>query len=141
MMERIDIQISDQPLQVKACADFVKDHAAGGNTLFVGTVRDQTKGEAVKKLDFEAYKPMAIKEMEKIAESIFQKWSALKISIHHRVGTCNLGDIAVVIAVSTPHRAAAFEACQYAIDTLKETVPIWKKEYLESGEVWVAATP
>ena len=140
-MEKIDIQISENPLRVNVCSDFVRDHAAGGNALFVGTVRNQTKGESVNQLDFEAYKPMAIKEMTKIAESIFEKWSAIKVSIHHRVGTCHLGDIAVIIAASTPHRAAAFEACQYAIDTLKETVPIWKKEYLESGEVWVAATP
>jgi len=141
MTDQLDIQISEQPLKVETCYNFVRDHGAGGNALFVGTVRDQTKGEAVTKLDFEAYKPMAIKEMTKIALSITEQWSAMKVSIHHRVGTCNLGDIAVVIAVSTPHRAAAFEACQYAIDTLKETVPIWKKEYLESGEVWVAATP
>jgi len=140
-MEKLDIKISEQPLDVNTCSDFVRDNAAGGNAIFVGTVRDQTKGEAVTKLDFEAYKPMAIKEITKIAASIFEKWSAIKVSIHHRVGTCDIGDIAVVIAVSTPHRAAAFEACQYAIDTLKETVPIWKKEYLESGEVWVAATP
>ena len=140
-MEQLDIKISELPLQVNTCFDFVRDHAAGGNAIFVGTVRDQTKGESVTKLVFEAYKPMAIKEMAKIAGTILKKWSAIKISIHHRVGSCDLGDIAVVIAVSTPHRNAAFEACQYAIHTLKETVPIWKKEYLESGEVWVAATP
>lgn len=141
MHHQLDIKISELPLEVLTCTDFVNDKRAGGNAVFIGTVRDQTKGEAVTKLDFEAYKPMAVKEMTKIAEEILHRWEALKVSIHHRVGTCELGAIAVIIAVSTPHRAAAFEACQYAIDTLKETVPIWKKEYLESGEVWVAATP
>jgi len=92
-------------------------------------------------LEFEAFEPMAISEMCKIAESIMDKWSATKVSIHHRVGTLAIKEIAVVIAVSTPHRQAAFEACQYAIDTLKETVPIWKKEIFEDGEVWVAAHP
>jgi len=137
----IDIKITGEPLRVQACSAYVSDKSAGGNTVFIGTVRDQTKGEAVTKLDFEAYVPMAIKEMRKIAEEMVSRWGALKVCMHHRIGTCHLGDIAVVIAVSTPHRAAAFEACQYGIDTLKETVPIWKKEYLASGEVWVAATP
>ncbi|MCL4136184.1 UNVERIFIED_CONTAM: hypothetical protein GTU68_015979 [Idotea baltica] len=84
---------------------------------------------------------MAIKEMAKIAEAIMEKWNALAVSIHHRVGSLGIGDIAVIIAVSTPHRDKAFVACQYAIDTLKETVPIWKKEIFIDGEVWVAAHP
>jgi molybdopterin synthase catalytic subunit len=84
---------------------------------------------------------MAIKEMQKIALTLEERWGALKVVIHHRVGALLVGEIAVIIAVSTPHRAAAFEACQYAIDTLKETVPIWKKEFFEDGEIWVAAHP
>ncbi len=140
-MSDIDIQISSKPLNVPICYDYVSDHRAGGNALFVGTVRDQTHGKPVVKLDFEAYKPMAVKEMQKIAETMAERWDALKISIHHRTGTLELGDIAVIIAVCTPHRKASFEACQYAIDTLKETVPIWKKEYFEDGAVWVAAHP
>ena len=115
--------------------------AAGGTVVFVGTVRNQTKGRAVVKLEFEAYEPMAIKEMKKIADAVSNKWSALKVCIHHRVGSLAIGEIAVIIAVSTPHRKAAFDACEYAIDTLKETVPIWKKEVFEDGEVWVAAHP
>ncbi|NET40307.1 MAG: molybdenum cofactor biosynthesis protein MoaE, partial [Cyanothece sp. SIO1E1] len=114
---------------------------AGGTVVFVGTVRDQTKGKKVVRLEFEAYKPMAISEMRKIAEAAKEKWSAHKIAIHHRVGVLDIGEIAVIIAVATPHRKAAFEACEYAIDTLKETVPIWKKEIFEDGEVWVAAHP
>ena len=84
---------------------------------------------------------MAIKEMHKIAEEASTRWNALKIAIHHRVGVLNVGEIPVVIAVSTPHRKAAFESCECCIDTLNETVPIWKKEHFEDGEVWVAAHP
>ncbi|HAS36974.1 MAG TPA: molybdenum cofactor biosynthesis protein MoaE, partial [Flavobacteriales bacterium] len=85
--------------------------------------------------------PMAVKEMKKIAEEAEKRWNTIHICIHHRVGTLEVGEIPVVIAVSTPHRKAAFEACEYCIDQLKETVPIWKKEFFEGGEVWVAAHP
>ncbi len=137
----IDIQIKADPLDVEISYRQVVDAAAGGNVQFIGTVRDQTKGKKVMRLEFEAYEPMAIKEMTKIAHYITEKWSAIHVSIHHRVGTLKIEDIAVIISISTPHRQAAFEACQYAIDTLKETVPIWKKEVFEDGEVWVAAHP
>lgn len=137
----IDIKVSDKPLDTQECLQFVEDPSAGGTTVFVGTVRNKTKGKSVVRLEFEAYEGMAAKEMRKIAETVKDRWSALKICIHHRTGVLNIGDIPVVVAVSTPHRKAAFEACEYAIDTLKETVPIWKKEIFEDGEVWVAAHP
>ena len=137
----IDIQIHSDPLDLKLCYANVADPGVGGIVQFVGTVRNQTKGRKVLRLDFEAYEPMAIKEMTKIAERIIEQWSATHVSIHHRVGTLQIEDIAVIISVATPHRKAAFEACQFAIDTLKETVPIWKKEIFEDGEVWVAAHP
>lgn len=137
----IDIRLSTEVLQISECYDFVQDNMAGGNAIFVGTVRGQTRGKLVERLEFEAFRPMAIKEMKKIALSMFEKWSAVKVSFHHRTGILNLGDIAVIIAVSCPHRADAFEACQYGIDTLKQTVPIWKKEVFEDGEEWVAAHP
>lgn len=138
---KTDIKISASPLDSKACETFVSDFAAGGVVLFVGTVRNQTKGKEVLKLSFEAYESMAIKEMNKIAQFVSEKWAANAVSIHHRIGDVEIGEIAVVIAVSTPHRKAAFEACEYAIDTLKERVPIWKKEFFQDGEVWVAAHP
>jgi len=141
MKKKTDIQILESPLNPKTCIDFIQDDGAGGQTVFIGTVRNQTKGQTVLRLEFESYIPMAIKEMQKIAEQVVEKWEAFKISIHHRVGVLEVGEIAVVIAVATPHRKAAFEACEYAIDTLKETVPIWKKEIFENGEVWVAAHP
>jgi len=137
----IDIQLLDTPLVPQTCIDFVSNDNAGGISVFVGTVRKQTRGKTVVRLDFEAYAPMAISEMRKIAEQAAGKWPVEKMSIHHRTGTLQIGEIAVIIAVATPHRKAAFEACQYAIDTLKETVPIWKKEIFEDGEVWVAAHP
>ncbi len=137
----IDIQLKDVPLSTEECNQLVASAGAGGTVVFVGTVRDQTKGKKVVRLEFEAYGPMAISEMRKIAEAAKEKWSAHKIAIHHRVGVLDIGEIAVIIAVATPHRKAAFEACAFAIDTLKETVPIWKKEIFEDGEVWVAAHP
>ena len=140
-MNDVNILISKTILDTETCRQLVQKDAAGGQVVFVGTVRNQTKGKEVVKLEFEAYEPMAIKELRKIAETIIERWNALAIAIHHRVGSLGIGDIAVIIAVSTPHRDAAFEACQYAIDTLKETVPIWKKEIFVDGEIWVAAHP
>ena len=140
-LEKIDIQILDTDLVTQDCVDFVTNPSSGGIDVFIGTVRNQTKGKRVIKLDFEAYIPMAISEMRKIAVRACEQWPIEKISMHHRVGTLDIEGIAVVIAVATPHRKASFDACQFCIDTLKETVPIWKKEFFEDGEVWVAAHP
>lgn len=137
----IEIQLKNQALSVADCTQKVQDDGAGAINLFVGTVRNATKGRKVLKLDFEAYKPMAINEMRKIADQAQKQWNAQKIVIHHRIGTLTIGEIAVIIAVSTPHRKASFEACQFCIDTLKQSVPIWKKEFFEDGEIWVAAHP
>ncbi|HYD22764.1 MAG TPA: molybdenum cofactor biosynthesis protein MoaE [Flavipsychrobacter sp.] len=136
-----DIQLSPTPLEVQSCLDFVSDTAVGGIDVFVGTVRNQTKGKEVLKLEFEAYEPMALREMQKLADQAREKWDVLRIAIHHRTGTLGVGEIPVIIAVSAAHRTAAFDACRYIIDTLKETVPIWKKEYFAGGEVWVNAHP
>ena len=136
-----DIKILDTPLNTQSCHNAVEDPAAGGIVVFAGAVRNQTKSRQVVRLAFESYAPMALKEMHKIADSLYQRWGTLHVCIHHRVGVLDIGDIPVIIAVSTPHRKAAFEACQYAIDTLKETVPIWKKEIFEDGAVWVSAHP
>ncbi len=137
----INIKVQEAPLSESTCTDLVADPSAGGTTVFIGTVRNQTGGKPVQRLEFEAYIPMAEKEMYKIAQQVMEQWKALKIAIHHRVGVLEVGEIPVIIAVSTPHRKAAFQACEYAIDTLKETVPIWKKEIFEDGEVWVSAHP
>ncbi len=136
-----EIKIQPEPLSEQHCSDFVQTPEAGGVVVFVGTVRNHTKGKAVLKLDFEAYEPMAVLEMQKIAIKCGETWPVQRLVIHHRVGSLSIGEIAVIIAVACAHRQAAFEACAYAIDTLKETVPIWKKEYFEDGDVWVAAHP
>jgi molybdopterin synthase catalytic subunit len=104
-------------------------------------VRNNTKGKEVICLEFEAYIPMAEKEMQKIAEQAIVQFEIGKISIHHRIGVLKPGELPVIIAVSAPHRNAAFEACKFAIDELKARVPIWKKEIFIDGEVWVAAHP
>ena len=137
----IEIKILNTPIDIKACIDAVMLPGCGGIDVFIGTVRNATRGKTVVQLEFEAYEAMALKEMNKIAEDVLQKWPVQKIVIHHRTGILNIGEVPVVIAVAAAHRAAAFDACRYTIDTLKQTVPIWKKEVFEDGEVWVAAHP
>lgn len=137
----IDIQLLSTPLSIQACEAFVNTPDAGGAVVFIGTVRNKTKEKSVTRLEFEAYSPMAIAEMRKIAERALEAFSVLKISIHHHVGVLDIGEIPVIIAVSAAHRGAAFDACEFCIDELKKTVPIWKKEVFQDGEVWVAAHP
>ncbi len=138
---KINVEISEKPLNIQLCIDWAQSPECGGINVFIGTVRDETKGKKVMKLLYEVYESMAIKEMKKLAESVLQKWPVHKIVIHHRSGELKPGDVAVVIVVSASHRETAFEACRYTIDTLKQTVPIWKKEFFEDGAVWVAAHP
>jgi len=141
MNNNTQILLSSETLNIQSCIDWIVSPESGGIDVFIGTVRNTTKGKPVLKLDFEAYEPMAISEMEKIAQQAFEKWPVQKVLIHHRTGTLQVGEVPVIIAVSAAHRDAAFEACRYIIDTLKQTVPIWKKEAFEDGEVWVAAHP
>ena len=136
-----DIYLTEEKLDATACTEAVSFPDAGGIVVFVGTVRNATKGKEVKHLEFEAYAPMAISELRKIADHATQEWNLKKMVIHHRTGLVPIGEEAVVIACASPHRKEAFAACQYAIDTLKETVPIWKKEIFEDGAVWVSAHP
>lgn len=141
MEDFINIKISAEDLSLKDCYDFVLDDSCGGIAVFVGTVRNSTDNKNVFKLEFSAYEPMAIKEMTKIAFVALKRFKVKKIAIHHAVGNLEIGAIPVIITVSSAHRDAAFKACQFAIDTLKETVPIWKKEFFEDGEIWVNAHP
>ncbi len=141
MDQRFSVQITTEKPDKEQCYEFVQDDSCGGIVSFVGTVRNHTKGKEVKQLEFTAYTSMALKELTKIAEQALENFDIMKIAIHHAEGLLHIGDIPVVIAVSSAHRKAAFEACEFAIDTLKETVPIWKKEFFEDGEVWVNAHP
>lgn len=134
-------KLTPERLSTKICIDLVSDDGSGGLVVFVGNVRNKTQDKKVQFLDFEAYEPMAIKEMKKIAEEAIKRWNLYDMVIHHRVGKVPIGEEAVVIACSSVHRKESFAACEFAIDTLKETVPIWKKEVFEDGEVWVSAHP
>ena len=137
----IDIQITDSTLSVTKCEELVFDDRAGGTVVFIGTVRNHTKKKKVIRLEFESFVSMAENELKKIAQSVTKRWGVLHVAIHHRVGVLDIGEIPVIIAVSTPHREAAFEACKHIIDRLKENVPIWKKEVFDDGETWVSAHP
>ena len=141
MQKQISIKVTSDKLNMQTCYDFVQDASCGGIALFVGTVRNNSFEKEVTLLNFSTYKAMAIKEIEKIALKAIADYDILKIAIHHAEGDLKIGEIPVIIAVSSPHRDAAFKACQFAIDTLKETVPIWKKEHFIDGEVWVNAHP
>ena len=131
------VAIVHDKIDIGAIFKSVQDPAAGGIDIFIGTTRNHARGKNVLALEYEVYEPMALRMMEMIVEEITRKWKINKISIVHRVGKLHIGEESVVIAVSTAHRMEAFEACRYAIDTLKKNVPIWKKEFFENGEVWV----
>ncbi len=141
MENKVFIKLIEGELSLGECYEYVQDDGCGGLALFVGTVRNNTKGKEVLKLQFSAYEPMAVKEMNLIALKAIDMFGIHKIAIHHAVGNLGIGEVPVIIAVSSAHREAAFKACQFAIDTLKETVPIWKKEFFEDGEIWVNAHP
>jgi len=126
------------PLSEKALVAAVEDPGAGAVVLFSGVVRDQTGGRRVKFLEYEAHAPMAVAKMREIAVAARQRYPGIRrLALVHRVGRLEIGESSVLIAVSTAHRGEGFDACRFAIDTLKETVPIWKKEFFEDGEVWV----
>jgi molybdopterin synthase catalytic subunit len=109
----------------------------GALCLFVGVVRDENEGRAVLRLEYEAYEEMALPLMEQIAATARRRWPISEIRIVHRLGRLEIGEPSVAVAVASPHRAASFEACRYAIDELKACVPIWKKEFYADGAVWL----
>jgi len=131
----------DQPLQLSDAVAAVSGEAYGGLVTFSGSVRNQTRGRRVLRLEYEAYRPMAEKMLERIGEEVAQKWDGTRLAILHRVGTLRPGELAVVIAAAAPHRKEAFRACEYAIDRIKADAPIWKKEFYEDGEVWIGMNP
>ena len=131
-------KVVDQPLSPDAIAEAVGDPGAGGVVIFSGIVRNETGGRAVKFLEYEAHASMAEAKMREIGAAVRARWPATRaIAMLHRIGRLEIGESSVLIAVSAAHRGEAFEACRYAIDTLKATVPVWKKEHFEDGEVWV----
>ena len=130
-------EISQEPINTQSVIDKVVQREAGAITTFIGTVRELTHGKKTLYLVYESYEPMAVKKLEQIGQEIEEKWSGSKVAITHRVGKLDITDIAVVIAVSTPHRADSYEANRYAIERIKQIVPIWKKEHWEDGQEWI----
>ena len=138
----IHIDLTDQPIDVSAALHSVEADGAGAINMFIGAVRNKSTGRPVVRLEYEAYDSMALHQLRKVAEQAAKQWPMVEnIAVVHRKGTLHIGDVAVVVAVSTPHRAESFAACQYIIDTLKQVATIWKKEFYEDGDVWVAAHP
>jgi molybdopterin synthase catalytic subunit len=135
------IEITKQPIEIQKVIAAASLIEAGAINTFIGTVRNHTSGKKVVRLEYEAYEPMAVSEIRKIIDRASQQWQLSGWAVSHRVGTLLPGEIAVVIAVSTPHRKESFSACQFIIDSLKQTVPIWKKEFFEDGDQWVSAHP
>lgn len=129
--------LSDEPLSLERAAAEVASDGAGAIATFVGTTRARSRGRDVIRLEYEAYEGMAEAEMERIAGALRDRHDVIDVAIHHRVGPVEIGETSVVIAVSAAHRAAAFDACREAIDTLKQTVPLWKKELYVGGEEWI----
>jgi molybdopterin synthase catalytic subunit len=134
------ITIVAKPIDVQEVLRSVAHPSAGGIDIFLGTTRDHSLGRGVAYLEYEVYEPMARKVMEEIAANAAARWQLHKVSIVHRSGRVGIGEASVVIAVSSSHRREAFEACRYCIDTLKQTVPIWKKEVFSDGSVEWAGT-
>ena len=131
------ITLGTKPIDLALLERNVADPGAGAIVAFRGTTRRENAGRAVLRLEYEAYEPMALAEMRKLAREAGERWKIVRIAIAHRIGVVEIGETSVAIAVSAAHRAEAFEACRFAIDRLKEIVPIWKKEYFEGGEVWI----
>ena len=134
-------RLSETPLALEEVVGAVGGPERGGLVTFTGTVRTETRGRPVRALSYEAYPGMAERAMTAIGREIESRWPGTRVAIVHRVGTLVPGEAAVVIAVSAPHRAAAFEGCRHAIERLKADVPIWKKERFEDGEEWVGLGP
>ncbi len=131
-------RVVEHPLSPDAIAALVDDPGAGGVVIFSGVVRNETGGRPVKFLEYEAHAPMAEAKLREIGEEVRRRWPGVKrVAMLHRIGRLEIGEASVLIGVSAAHRAEAFEACRWAIDTLKTTVPVWKKEHFEDGEVWV----
>ncbi len=136
-LEQTLFNIVDTPIVVEEVSDKVKSRNAGAITVFIGTVRELTKGKKTLSLEYQAYESMAVKKLAQIGDEIKQKWPEAIVAITHRVGRLEISDIAVVIAVSSPHRKVAYEANEYAIERIKQIVPIWKKEFWEDGTMWI----
>jgi len=140
-MDQRHSSIVRKKIDTQAVLDKIKQPADGAAVIFEGVVRDNTRGRRTLYLDYEAYEEMALKQMDSLAEQALQQFPIRDVAMVHRLGRLEIGDTSVLIVVASAHRAAAFDACRWLIDTLKRTVPIWKKEYFEDGAVWADGEP
>ena len=140
-MQTGEVRIVRNPINTDAVVARLKQPADGAAVIFEGVVRDNTRGRRTLYLDYEAYEAMARKQLESLATESQARFAIRGVSIVHRLGRMEIGETSVVIVVASAHRSAAFEACRWIIDTLKKTVPIWKKEYFEDGAVWADGEP
>jgi len=131
------IEITNRPIETQSVIDKVVKDSCGAVVTFIGTVRNNSEGKKVLYLEYEAYPEMAKKKLQEISNEAKKRWLLEEVAVTHRLGRMEIGEIAVVIAVSSGHRQPAFEACQYTIDRIKEIVPIWKKEFYEEGSAWI----
>jgi molybdopterin synthase catalytic subunit len=136
----VHVLLTTDALDASAAEALVRTDADGGVCTFTGVVRNHAEGRAVERLEYEAYPEMAEPQMRRIGEEALRRTGATAVALWHRTGSLGIGEASVVVSASAPHRAEAFEACRYAIDTLKADVPIWKKEHGEGGAVWVDET-
>lgn len=134
------IELTEQPLDGEALSRAVLRPSDGGLVVFSGVVRNHSEGRAVRYLEYEAYREMALPMLEQVAREVAERWPAAQVAMAHRLGRMAIGETSVIVAASAPHRAEAFEAGRYAIDRLKEIVPIWKKEHFEDGAHWPAGS-
>ena len=130
-------QIVEEPIITEEVIQKVASRNAGAIAVFIGTVREMTNGKRTLSLEYQAYAPMAVRKLAEIGEEIKAKWPDVNVAITHRIGHLHISEAAVVIAVSSPHRKAAYEANEYAIERIKQIVPIWKKEIWEDGTMWM----
>lgn len=134
-------RITKTPIDIESILSQVGDDAAGGSVVFIGTIRNISKGKPVDELEYETYKEMGEKKVLEIESEAKAKWPVKKIRAVHRYGKLKVGEVSVVVAVSSEHRKEAFEACRFVIDKMKSTLPLWKKERRKGKEVWVEGTP
>ncbi len=131
------ILVTREPLDPEAVTATVRRESNGAVVTFLGTTRNETGGHRVLYLEYEAYEGMAGKMLTRIAGEVSERWGIADVSIAHRFGRLQPGEVSMVVAVASPHRASAFEACQYVVDRVKQNVPIWKKEVFQDGAAWV----
>jgi molybdopterin synthase catalytic subunit len=131
------VAVTAAPLDLPALAAAVSAAGDGAVASFAGLVRDHNQGRRVLFLEYEAYEPLAVKALARIVDEAQRTWPATRLALHHRVGRLEIGEASIIIAAASPHRADAFAACRYAIERVKQIVPIWKREHFDGGEVWL----